>query len=523
VSNPRFDHIRSQEEYESALNEITPQSPDSERAILGSIIMDNALTHQCQRLGLDPYEMYLRSHHVILAAAYELSEQGHEINPILLGDVLKRQGLLEVAGGVAYLSELTYGLPHITNVAHYIEIVKDKYALRELIKRSRINIAEAQEQASKAVTIVADAEARTSELAAEVLRGNTRGQEHRLVPIVEDRRAFDETIDKHHRGEAGGLPTGYRPIDDLLEGGGLQPQGLYVFAAQAKSGKTTLVLNIARRVAERFRATRSPKSVGIITLEMRRMALIMRLFASYSGVSFHRLTRPGLHGPDYEMAKVRQDEFFTLPIAISDALRAAPEVAREVVKNAFGPMNLGLLIVDYLQLMSHKRNATDDLGHRTQEVSKVSRSLKELGQDANIPVIVVSSLNREVMVAAKGDKQKSYEPEFWHLRESGQIEYDAETIFLLFNPDLRPGMTLEERQTLSRAKEWNVICKLAAQRNGPTDYIPLKFVRQDMTFLTQAEDEARNRATIVQGNGQLKSPSTSAKAQVGRDIRELDF
>jgi replicative DNA helicase len=502
----RFDNVRTSEEYVALMQSIVPHSEASEKAILGAIILDNALVRQAQREGLEPYDMHVKAHHVILRAMYALSDAAQEINPIILGEELRRMGHLEVAGGVAYISELTYGVPYSTNLGQYIKVVKGKSALRAMRKTLLMRLAAIDEQAEQPDSIIAETEHAVATVAAEVLRGNKRGRDRRLVTIVEDRNAFNETLSKLHKGQSDALPTGYRPIDNLLEGGGLQPQGFYIVAAMPKAGKTTWVLNIGKRVAERFRAERNGKVVGIITLEMRRMALIMRLFSAHTQIPFNRMTRPGFRGPEYEMALLAQDEFFTLPIAISDAISALPEMAHEIIKSAFGSLNLGLIILDYIQLMSEKRGAIDS-SRRTAEVTAISLGCKHLAQETNLPLIAVSSLNREVMYGAKDTKNKnrSFRPEIWHLRESGQIEYDAEAIFLLHNPDLLPGMEIEKRKELNRAKEWNVECILAAQRNGPIDDVPLKFLRESMTFLTESEYNAR-----MGTNGR---PSTTTAAE----------
>jgi replicative DNA helicase len=463
------------------LTEALPHSEQSERAILGAIILDPNLLDKVRELGLEPYMMYIRAHQFILMAMYRMADEGQHVNPILLGERLRKEGHLEQAGGISAISELTYGLPHSTNVTAYYKVVKEKSDLRELIKICNMIVWACLAGEEEHAEIVAGAEAQVLEFAATALRAHKKSRPKELVHISEDKQEFRTNLEQLHKGQGTALPTGIKPLDDKLEGGGHNRQGFYVVAAEPKAGKTSFVLGMAQRTARMFakqyRDTGAKQSVGIVSLEMRRVGLSARMFSAHTGIAYNKLTRPGFAGVDYRVAMASIDEFFDEnPIWLSDSIFALPDLWRAVEKAKYGPANLGWLIFDYMQLAEVRRNAGLSVEHRTAEMTAVSRELKHMAQEFDIPLTAISSLSHA-----------------GNLRESFQITYDLEALIQLENPAWRPGMTEAERKVLDEMPVWDINARLKYQRNGPTGDIPLKFLRSYMQFLTPEEYEEMQR------------------------------
>jgi replicative DNA helicase len=451
-----------------------PHSADAERAILGAVILDNSLIYQAQFYGLEEHHFYVRAHQFVYRAMLEIADKGGEINPILLGEKLRALGLIEQTGGVAFISELTYGLPHFTNVATYAKVVMDKSNLRDLIKVCNMLTWKALEEEDDPDELIKAAESTVLALSSVALRGNRRAREVGFVKVVKDKADFRKHLEALHRGQSASLSTGIAAIDDKLEGGGLNPQGQYLVAANPKAGKTSLVLNICDRIARQFAQEGSQRSVGVVSMEMRRLALHMRRFSAHTQIPFSEMSRKHFRGPAYEIAMRELDAFFDIPLYISDSIFSLDDAWRHCEKLVYGEAQAGLLVFDYLQLMSRKRRQALSVEHRTAEVTVISRELKHMAQEFNVPLIAISSLSRA-----------------GELRESGAIDYDLEALIMLENADLPDDLKPEARKALVKAlnsqEVWNINAHLKYQRNGPTGDIMLKFVRPYMQFLTLEE------------------------------------
>lgn len=465
-----------------------PSSPDAERAIEGAIILDNAVFWQAIEFGVTPEWFYIPAHRRIFEAMDILANRGSEINPILIGEELKRLGMLTAVGGITFITNLTYGLPHFANIAHYAKIVRDKFYLRTLAKVCTRVISRVLEEDEEAEVILTEAESAILEFVGTALRGHGRARAIDAVHISTDKLEFIQTLEKRAAGISDAIPTGIKPIDDKLEGGGFNPQGFYLIAAEPKSGKTSLALDIASRTARRFGEQGIPKSVAVFSLEMRRLALEMRMFSGYTGISFDTLSRPGkLRGVEMELAFASIDGFFNFPLYISDAVFALPELWRACERMVYGPMQAGLILVDYLQLLSLRKGQMLDPEHLTGEVTLVSRELKHIAQELNVPLAGISSVNR-----------------LGELRQSGQMDYDVEALIKLENPEWAKikkymqdkksdeGIVLAMRAELDSRPVWDINARLAYQRNGPTGDNMLKFLRRYMQFLTPEEYERMN-------------------------------
>jgi replicative DNA helicase len=463
-----------------------PNSSEAERAILGAIILDNELIWQAREYGITGEWFYVPSHRRIWDAMNELAEQGSEINQILIAEVLRRDGQVEAVGGVTYITNLMMGLPHFANIAHFAKIVHDKFYLRQLVKGCNAIVSKALEEEEGMAEIMGHAESAVLELASNALRGHKKARSIDYVPLAKDRIEFIHTLEERAAGRSDALPTGIKPIDDKLEGGGLNPQGLYLVAAKPKAGKTSLVLGWAERIARRFAEEVAQggekKSVAVASLEMRRLALQMRAFSAYTGIPFDTLMRPGkLRGVEKDLAFASLEGFFGLPLYINDAVFSIPEYKRASERVVFGEMQARLLIADYLQLFSRDKDKTPNPDNLTGEVTIISRELKHTAQVLNVPLVGISSLN-----------------EAGQLRQSRTLEYDVEALFILENLEWTPNMTPEQRAILDAKPVWDINARLAYQRNGPTGDIPLKFLRRNMQFVTPQEfAQMEGRGSVV--------------------------
>jgi replicative DNA helicase len=373
-----------------------PNSPESERAILGAIILDNALVSQAIEM-LKPEDFYVGANRRVFVAMIGLFERGSQINPILIGEELKRDGALESVGGVTFITNLTYGLPHFANLTAYAKIVSENSMLRNLIKASNKIISEALEHEEPAELILDHAEQAIFALADERTR---QGFSH-VKPVA------DQLLEKVQEmaGRSAmltGLATGFNDLDSMMSG--LQPAELIVVAARPSMGKTSLCLTVAQNAAIHSQAV-----VGIFSLEMSKESLVMRMLCSEGHVDAHRFRSGFLSRDEWTRlagalgtladAKIFIDD--TPGISVLEMRAKARRLATEQKK-------LDLIIVDYLQLMSGSSRRAES---RQQEVSQISRELKALAKEMNVPLIALSQLSRAP------ESRTDHRPQLADLRE----------------------------------------------------------------------------------------------------------
>ncbi|MDT4895825.1 MAG: replicative helicase [Acidobacteriota bacterium] len=373
-----------------------PNSTEAERAILGAIILDNALINQAIEL-LKPEDFYVPSHRRIFLAMIALFEHGSEINPILIAEELRRDAAIESVGGVSFISNLHHGLPHFANIAHYAKIVRDKSMLRQLVKVCNKVTSEALEEEDEAEIILDHAEQAIFALADERTR---QGFAH-VKPIA-------DAMLEHVQEMAGrsamltGLTTGFNDLDSMLSG--LQASDLIVVAARPSMGKTALCLTLAQNAAIQAQAV-----VGIFSLEMSKESLVMRMLSSEGRVDAHRFRSGFLSRDEWArlagaLGALAETKIFiddTPGITVLEMRAKARRLAAEQKK-------LDLIIVDYLQLMSGSARRVES---RQQEVSQISRELKGLAKELNVPVIALSQLSRAP------ENRTDHRPQLADLRE----------------------------------------------------------------------------------------------------------
>ena len=436
-----------------------PSSPETEKAILGAIILDNTLVAQAIEM-LKPTDFYVPSHRRIFTAMIALFERGSEINPILIAEELRRDNSLDSSGGVLFLTNLTYGLPHVTSIAQYAKVVRGKSLLRHLVKVANKIAAEALEEEDEPQNILDHAEHAIFALADERIRQGFEHIKHPAERVLEKAEAVE-----HRDLVVTGVPTGFRGLDSLTSG--LQKQDLVVIAARPSMGKTSLALALAQHAAIESKAV-----VGVFSLEMSAEALAMRMLCSEASVDAQKFRSGFLSNDEWARLGTALGKLVEARIFIDDTPAISVlEMRAKARRLATEQKQLDLIVVDYLQLMSSSGRRIES---RQQEVSQISRELKALAKELNIPLIALSQLSRAP------ENRTDHRPQLADLRESGAIEQDADLVAFIYR-----------EEAYNRTDDNKNIAELivAKQRNGPTDTVYLAFLNQFAKF-TDLEREA---------------------------------
>src|SRR6476661_92265 len=436
-----------------------PNSSDAERAILGAVLLDNGLISQAVEL-LKPEDFYVPSHRRIFMAMIALFERGAEINPILIGEELKKENALESVGGFTFITNLTYGLPHSTNIVHYAKVVRGKSMLRQLIKASNKITQEALEEEDEPEIILDHAEHAIFQLADERIR---QGFIH-VKPIAE--QLLEKVQEMEGRAAVlTGLTTGFSDLDKMTSG--LQRQDLIILAARPSMGKTSFALMLAENAAIHAGAV-----VGMFSLEMSKESLVMRMLCSQGNIDAQRFRNGFLSRLEWAQIAKSLGILADAKIFLDDTpgitvLEMRAKARRLMVEQK----RLDLIVVDYLQLMSGSAKRFES---RQQEVSQISRELKGLAKEMNIPLVALSQLSRAP------ESRSDHRPQLADLRESGALEQDADVVAFIYRPE--QYKTPEERDSMPDDDKNVAEIIVAKQRNGPTDTIRLRFTPSSMRF-----------------------------------------
>lgn len=445
---------------EQSLERSLPHSAESERAILGGILLDNALISQAIEL-LRPEDFYAPSHRRIYTAMIALFERGGEIDPILIGEELKKENALESVGGISFITNLTYGLPHSTNIAHYAKVVRGKSMLRQLIRAANKITQEALEQEDEPELILDHAEHAIFQLADERVR---QGFVH-VEPVA--RTLLEKIQEMEGRTSVlTGLTTGFADLDKLTSG--LQRQDLIILAARPSMGKTSFALMLAENAAIHVPGA----VVGMFSLEMSKEALVMRMLCSQANIDAQRFRNGFLSRPEWTQIGKSLSMLASAKIFLDDTAGITVLEMRAKCRRLFAEQKrLDLIIVDYLQLMSGSAKRVES---RQQEVSQISRELKGLAKELNVPLVALSQLSRAP------EARSDHRPQLADLRESGALEQDADLVTFIYRPEVYK--TPEERENMPDDEKNVAELIVAKQRNGPTDTVQLRFTPSSMRF-----------------------------------------
>jgi len=429
-----------------------PSNVDAERSLLGSVFVNNENYYRIVEF-LRPEDFYLDAHRVIFRTMVTLMENSRAIDLITLQDELLRGSSLESAGGIGYLSGLMDGIPHLLNIEHYIEIIRDRSLLRQMIGSASKMMADCFDQAEAADAILDKAEQTLFNLSEHRTKAGfvSVGAMHDeatqlLTRLYEDKEMIT------------GIPTGFTDLDRNTSG--FQPGDLVILAARPSMGKTALALNMAQHVA-----VKKGLPVGIFSLEMSRQQLLMRFLCAQSMVDAHKVRTGYIARDDFQQLIDALAVVTQAPLHIDDSSSLTIMEMRAKARRLKAEHGLKLLIVDYLQLMS----SYGRVENRVQEISGISRGLKALAKELEVPVIALSQLSR-----APEQRQGDHRPQLSDLRESGSIEQDADVVLFIYRAEVynRDDEDLKGKAELIIAK----------QRNGPIDTVKVAFLKQYTKF-----------------------------------------
>lgn len=431
---------------------LPPQNLEAEQSVLGALMIDkNAIIKVADFLSEDDF--YKPAHQKIYDAVLKLFEKSEPIDLLSLASQLKKDQNIETVGGSSYLADLINSVPSAANIDHYAKIVRQKRVLRDLINVS----AEVTERAFSE----GEFEPLIDGIEQKIFNISQRSRKRSFVHLKDELQGAYERIEKLHQGGnvLRGVPTGFNDLDNYLSG--LQKSDLIILGARPSFGKTALVLDIARQAAMKHQ-----RPVGIFSLEMSREQVIDRLISAEAQVPLWRLRTGKLNDEmDFAMIQNGLDKLSQTPIFIDDT--PSPDIfeLRSAARRLQIEHGLSLLILDYLQLIRPRRPAES----MVQQITEISRSLKALARELDIPVLAVSQLSRAV------DQREIKIPKLSDLRESGSIEQDADVVLFIYRKDRDKIDIAPEEQNLTE-----VI--IAKHRNGPIGSVKLKFDPEKVCF-----------------------------------------
>jgi replicative DNA helicase len=431
---------------------LPPQSLEAEVSALGGVLLENEALSRVLEV-VNEGDFYREAHRQIFSALLHLYERNEPADLITLSEVLKKRDALEEVGGIEYLNFLVNSVPTAANIAYYAKIIKEKSILRKLINRATEIINLGFGDAGDVDESLDRAERLIFEISEDRVRPS-------FFPIKDIIKASFKTIENLYEKKQliTGVPTGFTKLDDLTSG--LQPSDLIIVAGRPSMGKTALALNITQHAA-----IEGGIPSAIFSLEMAKEQLALRLLCSEAKVDAHRLRGGFLSETDWPKLTRAAGSLSEAPIFIDDTPGLTVLEMRAKSRRLKAEHNLGLVVVDYLQLMRGRANSET----REQEISDISRSLKALAKELRLPVIALSQLNRKV--EDRGDRR----PQLADLRESGAIEQDADVIIFLY----RDEVYNRSEDNPHKGKAEIIVGK---QRNGPTDKFELAFLDKYTCF-----------------------------------------
>lgn len=433
--------------------QVQPQNTDAEASLLGAVLIDaDAIVKIADTI--DAADFFDARHQHIYEAVVALYEKRQAIDVLTLSDQLKNMGFLDMVGGPGYLTELTNFVPTAAHVEQYADIVAQKAMRRRLIQTSHEIGGLGFDESKSMKELIEEAETRLFQVSQQHVKQN-------IVSIEDILAESFERLDELHKDKKTlrGIPTGFRDMDNILAG--LQRSDLFVLAARPSMGKTALVLNVAHNVA-----VDSKEPVLIFSLEMSKEQLVDRLLSMQSGVDAWALRTGNLTDQDFEKLGEAMGVLSEAPILIDDTPGLTVSDMRTKARRESHQRKLGLVVVDYLQLMSGGSRFSGD-GNRVQEISEISRGLKGIARELDVPLMALSQLSRSV------ESRSPQIPQLADLRESGSIEQDADIVAFIYREDYYNPET--ERRNIT-----DILIK--KHRNGALGNVELYFDKDKQRF-----------------------------------------
>jgi len=434
-----------------------PHNLEAERSVLGAILVHNDAFNLAAQV-IDSQDFYRDAHRRIFDRMVALNERHDAIDFVTLKEELARAGELDEVGGPAYVAGLADGVPRATNVEYYARIVKEKSTLRSLIYAASKIVSNAYEADQESDLILDEAESAIFAVADDRLKSGFVA----MRDLVKDSFPKIEKLFEQKR-LITGVPSGFVDLDEMTRG--LQGGDLIIVAARPSMGKTSLVLNIAQYVA-----ALGDQVVGFFSLEMSKESLFLRLLTSEAQIDGHRLMSGAIGGNDYHRISHALEKLNAMKLFIDDTANVGVLEMRAKSRRLQSEHGLNLLVVDYIQLMSGRGR----FENRTLELASISRSLKGLAKELNVPIVVLSQLSRAP------EARSDHRPQLSDLRESGALEQDADVVILIYRDDV-----YNKDPNSPDAGTAELI--LAKQRNGPTGVVRLAFLREQTRFANLAQ------------------------------------
>jgi len=444
---------------QESIEKLPPQSLEAEMAVLGSMLLDREATGLAIET-LNQSYFYKDAHKKIYSAIIKLYDESRAVDLVTVVEELKKNNALDDVGGPSYITSIASSVPTAANIIYYVKIVKEKYILRNLINASTHIASECYNSSHDADTLIDKAEQIIFDIASKKV-------ESRSVPLRDIIRSSIETIDNLYQRKENitGLATGFRDLD--MKTAGLQPSDLIVIAGRPSMGKSALAACIAEHVG-----VIEKKPVAFFSLEMSKEQLVQRLLCSHARVDAHKVRTGFLSQADWPRLVTAAGKLSEAPIFIDDTPGVSVMEIRAKARRLKAKHDIQMIVLDYLQLMQGPHGADN----RQQEISEISRSLKALARELNVPLIAISQLSRAV------EQRSDHRPQLSDLRESGAIEQDADLVILLLR---------EEYYNPTEENKGIAETIIAKQRNGPVGSISLTFVGEYMRFenlMNRSED-----------------------------------
>jgi replicative DNA helicase len=448
------------------VDRLPPHSPEAEQGVLGCILLSpNDCMGQCiEKLKDGPEEFYDLRHQTIYTALAELYDKRQPIDLITLQQFLKNSNLLEQIGGLGYLASLPDTVPSAANLPYYADIVREKCVLRKMIQTC-----------TSVVSRVYEFEGEVDGLLDEVERDILRISESRIqgtTTTIKDlvKKAINTIEDYHQRqGSLTGLSTGFHDIDKMTSG--LHGGEMIVIAARPSMGKTSFAMNVAEHVA-----LEEKQPVGVFSLEMTSESLVLRMLCSRSRVNMRNIRDGFLAERDFPKLTGAAGKMASAPLFIDDSSGLSILQLRAKARRMHQQHGIKLFVIDYLQLLHSTARRAEN---RQQEIADISNGIKSLAKELDVPVIVLSQLNREL------ERDKNRKPRLSDLRESGSIEQDADLVALLYKPSSGEDEESAAAPVEQEAVPVNLL--IAKQRNGPTGDVNLTFLKSYTRFESAAK------------------------------------
>ncbi|MEP7079980.1 MAG: replicative DNA helicase [Ginsengibacter sp.] len=458
---------------------IPPQAKDLEEAVLGAVMLEKNAFDIVVEI-LKPQCFYVEAHQLIFRAMQGLQQKNSPIDLLTVVEELRLREELELAGGAFYITKLTNTVVSSANIEFHARIILQKFIQRDLIRISSEVIGEAYEDSTDVFDLLDHAESKLFEITNNYLKRDYASIDSVIIKTlqrIEDLRTRQDEIS--------GVPSGFAKLDSVTFG--WQPSDLIILAARPSMGKTAFALNLARNAA--LHPTK-PTPVAIFSLEMSASQLVQRILSAESEIWLEKISRGRLE--DHEMAQLNKkgiERLLSAPIHIDDSAALNIFELRAKCRRLKNKHDVGLIIIDYLQLMSgtgENRNA-----NREQEISRISRDLKSLAKELQVPIIALSQLSREVEKRKEGSKI----PQLSDLRESGAIEQDADLVMFLYRPEYHEINTNE----MGESTKGQTTVRIAKHRNGQLETIQLTALLHIQKFV-DAEDSNPNSGFPKGGN-----------------------